>query len=188
MQIIAKMVEKEYNMDDSREGTFLRMNGNGSSVMSETHNGQAEEKLLQAWINMSLMIRGNRLVSAMSFNEIVVCRILHNRRLENGEPVTASELCQKMQLLKSQINKILTSMEKTGYLERVRSQNDRRKIEIRLTPAAEAVYEAEHARVMNIIGHVSQELGEEQSKKLTELLNRTVDSIEQLERRQSNER
>ena len=156
--------------------------------MNDAEVLKRREKLLEAWIDMSMAVRGNRLVSAFSFNEIVICRILYRRQQENGEPVTASELCQKMHLLKSQINRLLTSMEKAGFIERVRSQSDRRKVEIVLTPAAVAAYEAEHARVMHITGHVSEELGEKQTEMLTELINQMVVSIRRLERGQIDER
>ena len=38
---------------------------------------QIEEELLSAWMSMSLNIRGNRLLTSLSFNEIVVCSFLY---------------------------------------------------------------------------------------------------------------
>ena len=140
----------------------------------------AQEELLQAWIDMSLSIRGNRLVSGFSFNEIVVCRILYEREQSGGAPVTATELCRRMQLLKSQINKILTSMEKQGMLERVRSEHDRRKIELRLSPYAIKAYAAAHERILQIMGNVCARLGAEQAGHLTVLLRKAVCAIEQM--------
>lgn len=148
--------------------------------MNEQHSANAREELLQAWIDMSLMIRGNRLVSGFSFNEMIICRILYERRMENGTAVTATELCQRMQLLKSQINKLLTGMEKVGAIERIRSQNDRRKIEIRLTEEALAAYEQSHERILRIIGYVYDYMGASQADQLTILLKEAVTAIHQL--------
>ena len=116
-----------------------------------------QEELLQAWIDMSLRIRGNRLVSGFSFNEIVVCRLLYEQQIRGEKPLTAADLCRRMQLLKSQLNKILTSMEKQELIERVRCQNDRRKIEIRLKPGAEEIYIQAHERILKnvLFGHIS---------------------------------
>lgn len=139
-----------------------------------------QEQLLQAWLNMSLMIRGNRLLSGFSLNEMVVCRILYERKLSQGAAVTATELCQKMHLLKSQINKILTSMENAGVIERVRSEQDRRKIEICMKEEAVQVYEKEHARILRIMNHVCEQLGEDQAQALTVLLNEAVIAINRL--------
>lgn len=144
-----------------------------------------QEALLQAWIQMSLMVRGNRLVSGLSFNEIVICRILHQRQVMGGEPVTATELCKKMQLLKSQINKILTSMERSGLIERVRSQSDRRRIEIRLLPKAMETYQASHEGILDIMNHVCGRLGDENTRLLTSLLQEAVAAVDAIPRSES---
>ena len=145
--------------------------------MSDT-SVQAREALLQAWIDMSLRVRGNRLVSGLSFNEIVICRILYERQSKGEGPVTASELCRKMHLLKSQINKILTSMEKQGLIERVRSGNDRRKIEICLKPGTEKIYLEAHERILLIMEHVCEHMGAEHAHQLTVLLCEAVRSMD----------
>ena len=85
-----------------------------------------------------------------------------------------------MQLLKSQLNKILTSMEKQELIERVQSQDDRRKMEIRLKPGAEDIYLQAHERILKIMQHVCQNLGVEQSQQLTKLLHGAVQAIDQL--------
>ena len=139
-----------------------------------------QEELLEAWIDMSLRIRGNRMVSGFSFNEIVICRLLYEQQIKGGKPLTAADLCRRMQLLKSQLNKILTSMEKQELIERVQSQDDRRKMEIRLKPGAEDIYLQAHERILKIMQHVCQNLGVEQSQQLTELLHGAVQAIDQL--------
>ena len=145
--------------------------------MAQHIHGDAREQLLQAWLDMSMMIRGNRLVSGFSLNEMVICRILYDRRERGGEAVTATELCRRMQLLKSQINKILTAMEKSGAIERVRSESDKRKIEIRLCEKGVQQYEQEHARILKIIDHVRLSLGEENADQMTQLMNGTVKAV-----------
>ena len=146
----------------------------------EIRSGIHQEELLQAWIDMSLRIRGNRLVSGLSFNEIVICRILYMQQLEGGKPVTATDLCRRMHLLKSQINKLLTSMEKQGLVERVRSEQDRRKVELRLKPEAECVYLNAHEGIMKIMEHVCSTMGEKQAQQLAVLLREAVRSIDRM--------
>jgi len=148
--------------------------------MSQSVSTAIQEQLLQSWINMSLVIRGNRLVSGLSFNEMIICRILYEKRNTGQQTTTATELCQQMQLLKSQINKLLTTMERNGLIERKRSENDRRKIEIRLTDRAVALYTAEHARILQILRHVSDQLGAEQTETLAFLLKELVSAIREM--------
>ena len=142
--------------------------------MKDLRQGNPQEELLQSWIEMSLCIRGNRLVSGLSFNEIVICRLLYVNQIKGGQPLTATDLCKWMQLLKSQINKLLTTMEKRGLIERVRSENDRRKIEVHLRPEAQEVYLQAHEKIIKIMDHVCETLGDEQSRELTVLLRRAV--------------
>lgn len=149
-------------------------------MMMEQISAAYQEELLQAWIDMSLRIRGNRLVSGLSFNEIVICRILYEQQMQGGAAVSATDLCRRMQLLKSQINKLLTSMEKQGLIERVRSENDRRRMEIRLKPGAEQIYMTAHERILKIMGHVCDHLGEEQAQQLTVLLCEAVHAIDRM--------
>ena len=91
---------------------------------------QTREELLRAWMSLSAYIRGNRLLRELSMNEMLVCNLLYRRQEEGGPPVTATELCARTQLLKSQVNHILTAMESRGLIERARSQADRRVVSI----------------------------------------------------------
>ena len=75
---------------------------------------QTREELLRAWMSLSAYIRGNRLLRELSMNEMLVCNLLYRRQEEGGPPVTATELCARTQLLKSQVNHILTAMESRG--------------------------------------------------------------------------
>ena len=83
---------------------------------------QMQEALLQAWMAMEVCIRGNRLLSDLSMNEMLICNTLYARR--QGAPVTATELCAKTQLLKSQMNRVLNQMEFQGLIRRERSSSD----------------------------------------------------------------
>lgn len=139
-----------------------------------------QEELLQAWIDMSMRIRGNRLVSGFSFNEIIICRMLYQQQTQGGTPLTATDLCRRMQLLKSQVNKLLTNLERNGMIQRVRSERDRRKMEIRLRPGGEEAYLTAHKRIVKIMSYVIARLGRDDAQRLTALLGGAVQAIDQM--------
>jgi len=141
-----------------------------------------QEQLLSAWMRMSTFIRGNRILSELSFNEIMVCGLLQRQRDSGTSPLTATELCARTNLLKSQINHILTSLEGRGLIRRVRSIGDKRVIRIYLTEAGRELYEAEHARVMEILNQVYLELGQEKTRELTQLISRATDVVDDYQR------
>jgi DNA-binding MarR family transcriptional regulator len=139
------------------------------------------EKLLCAWMKMSLEIRSNRILSHLSFNEITVCNLL----LHSDRPLTASMLCRRMRLLKSQMNHLLTAMEQKGLIERSRSSTDRRNITVTLRQEALADYYADHERILAIAQAVAIRLGAEKTRALTDLLQEATTTVDKLTREES---
>lgn len=127
-----------------------------------------QEDLLYAWMEMSVFIRGNRILTDLSFNEVMICGMLY--RQKNNTPLTATELGERTNLLKSQINHILTDMEKRGLVQRTRSTADKRVVYVQLSEEGHVRYLQEHAKVMEILKEVHQELGSEKALELTNML------------------
>ena len=146
----------------------------------ETHNLQ--EALLHAWMQMSVFVRGNRLLTEFSFNEIMICGLLYRRQESGTTPLTATELGEQTNLLKSQINHILTQMEQRGWIERIRSTSDKRVIYVHLSELGRESYLKEHAKVLEILNIVHRELGSEKAQELTALLNQATSIVHAYER------
>ena len=141
---------------------------------------ETREDLLRAWMAMGAYIRGNRLLQDLSMNEMLVCNVLADQAPDQP-PVTATELCQRTQLLKSQINRILTSMEDRGLIQRTRSPEDRRVVYIRRREEALPRYQREHAHVLTVLEAVRAALGEEDTRQLTALIQRATAAVTQYE-------
>ena len=136
------------------------------------------EALMQAWLNMSLSIRVNRMLSRLSLNEIIICNILL-RAEAGGVFLTATDLCGKMHLLKSQMNKILIGMEKEGLIRRERSIEDQRKICIALQRENMDSYFEEHEQILSLLRAVENRLGPERTTELALLLEEAVCAVEE---------
>ncbi len=141
-------------------------------------NINIEENLLRAWMDMSMHVRGNRLLTGLSFNEIVVCSFLYRSMKDGDGMMTATDLCNHTKLLKSQLNKVLNMMEGKGLIERIRSDKDKRKIFLKLREESVSVYLNEHEKVMGIMHHIFVSMGEEKVKLLTELLEEAVEVVD----------
>ena len=63
-----------------------------------TTEHQLQEALLYAWMEMSVFIRGNRILADLSFNEVMICGMLSRRQAD--APLTATELGERTNLLK----------------------------------------------------------------------------------------
>ena len=130
------------------------------------------ERLLRAWLELTATLWSRDMVSGMTFNEAVICNLLfHRQDAADTPPITATALCEKTNIRKSQMNRILTSLEDRGYLLRQQSPEDRRQICLTLTPAGEAAYLSAHSRATRLLGAVVSEIGSETAELLTEKLN-----------------
>ena len=138
----------------------------------------AGERLLSAWLTLSSTLWNERIVTGMTFNEAFVCNLLS--RQDAAQPLTATDLCQRTKLLKSQMNKLLTTLENKGYITRTRSSEDKRVILIALTEAGEAAYLAEHAHVEAIVSQLIAQIGEDKAQALTQGINETVAALENI--------
>ncbi|MBQ2834581.1 MAG: MarR family transcriptional regulator [Clostridia bacterium] len=133
---------------------------------------QASNLLLDAWLNLSSILWNTRVVHSMTYNEAHIMGILHNHS-EEESPLTATDLIRRTRLLKSQMNKLLTTLEQSGFITRIRAQADKRMIYIRLTEAGAAAYREEHRGVEDILAKLIDRIGVERalavSRELTDI-------------------
>lgn len=118
----------------------------------------AGDTLLDAWLNLSSTLWNTRLVSSLTYNEAHVMGILLRHSTDN-QPLTATDLIRRTRLLKSQMNKLLTTLERQGFITRVRANEDKRLIHIHLTPEGEKAYREEHAGVEAILSQLIARIG-----------------------------
>ena len=139
------------------------------------------EELLTAWLRLGCIIDNQRLVTDLPFNEALVCGILFRA----GGPLTASDLCGRTRILKSQMNAILRSLERKGALSRRRSDEDRRQIELRLLPEGMARYQEGHRRIRTLASRLISEMGEEKIRTLLPLLRQAADSFDAMQQEET---
>lgn len=129
-----------------------------------------EEELLRAYINMSVNIKENRLLSDLSFNEIMVMNLIVE------EERSFKELEERLNILKSQLNRIINDLKAKGLVDTYIPLNDKRKLIIKKGNNIE-LYNTEHERMLRLMSLVKNKLGEADFKKLIELLNETTNVI-----------
>ena len=135
------------------------------------------EELLEAWLRLSCVIDNQRLAADFPFNEALVCGLL-----SQGGCRTASELCARTRILKSQMNAILRSLESQGVIARQRSQEDRRRVELQLLPAGLERYRASHQKALNTVDRLIGGMGEDKARQLLPLLRRAADAFDTMQK------
>ena len=127
----------------------------------------AGDRLLSAWLRLSSTLWNTRLVSSLTYNEAHVLGLLLRGR-DTRSPYTATDLIRRTHLLKSQMNKLLTTLEAKGFVARTRSEQDRRMIFISLTEEGEKAYRAEHVRIEALVGKLIERIGEDKAYTLAQ--------------------
>ena len=135
-----------------------------------------EEELLNAWLKMSLFVRGNRILDNISLNEMSVFNVIYDAS-KNGIDATFSYICKRTSMLKSQLNRVLGEMQKKNYIIAKKSTLDARSVIYIIDKNNESVYLEEHARVIRLVEKVVDKLGEDNALVFTKLLNDTTDLL-----------
>lgn len=142
---------------------------------------KAGEALVRAWLDLSSVVWNKRLVTGMTFNEALICGLVSQQEQERpGSPLTATELCGTTRLLRSQMNQLIGTLEKKGYILRERSQTDRRQIYIRLTDQGRTAYNGEHTGILAFTDKLVERLGESKTIETAQLVTDISQSIREI--------
>lgn len=128
------------------------------------------ERLLDAWLQVSAVIRNAKFVKELTYNESIICKLLLDDAEAGGEGLTATDLCRATQIKKSQMNRTLASMEESGLIVRSASAKDHRKQLVRIEPSQMSRFEIQHARIITFVNAVMEELGHARSLELMSAL------------------
>lgn len=139
------------------------------------------EQLLEVWLDISAVLRNDRLVNGLTFNETFICNILLRQKKKDPDIyLTAMDLCASTGILKSQMNRCLTSLEEKEMIERIRSEEDKRKIYIKFREEHDKLYREEHQHSLGITEKLIQEMGEEKVRQMIGLLNEVIPALKKI--------
>ena len=128
------------------------------------------EKVLNAWLKLSTVICNERMVSELPYNESLICGILHKNATEHPEnKITATELCEKTKIQKSQMNRILNTLEEKGLIFRKRSEKDKRQVFVSMNMENAGVYERQHKNILRVVDDIVEKAGKEKAEEIIQL-------------------
>ena len=128
------------------------------------------EKVLNAWLKLSTSICNERIVSELPYNESLICGILHENATEHPEEnLTATDLCEKTNIQKSQMNRILNALEEKGLIFRKRSEKDKRQVFVSFNMENAEVYERQHKNILRVVDDIIEKVGKEKADEIIQL-------------------
>lgn len=139
------------------------------------------EKLLDAWLKLTTAIINERVVSDLPYNESVICNILYRNHSNTPDrQVTATDLCRKMKMQKSQMNRTLSSMEEKQLISRERSAADKRQILVSLNLDQLEGYQRQHERILALIDRLLEKIGPEKAGDIVDMFTQIADTAEEI--------
>ena len=128
------------------------------------------EKVLNAWLKLSTSICNERIVSELPYNESLICGILHENATEHPEErMTATDLCEKTNIQKSQMNRILNALEEKKLIFRKRSEKDKRQVFVSFNMENAEVYERQHKNILRVVDEIVEKVGKEKAEEIIQL-------------------
>lgn len=141
----------------------------------------SSDDVLNAWLRLTTRINNPRMAGELPYNELLICGILYrNQKSSKPEYLTATDLCGRTRMLKSQMNRTLNSMEKKGLISRTRSRQDRRQVYITFNMERAEIYEKEHARILSCVDMLLEKVGRERAEEVVKLFTLISDMADEV--------
>ena len=125
-----------------------------------------EERMIDAWVLLASTIKENRFLDDFSFNEMMVLGIVYKHK-----NISFTNLCKETAMLKSLLNRTLTSLIDKNILEMKAFEGDKRKKIISFKDDKYDVYLKEHEKLVKVMTSIKNKIGLKKTEQLVESLN-----------------
>ncbi len=115
----------------------------------------------------------------MSIGEFCVMSIIHSEYNETGQKLTPTSLNDMLGTKKPATSRMLTVLEKKGYVEKTSDERDRRIYYLELTKKGNEILEREKSLFHDLINRISLRLGDEEIEQILQALTRLNDILEE---------
>ena len=139
-------------------------------------NKSHPEQLVKAWVKLSGMIKNTRITKGLVYNEATVMLLLYDKYKEDGKGVVSvKEIVAETNMLKSLVNRTVNSLEKKGFLERIKADSgDKRMVYVKCIEDKLDTFLKVHNGSIAVAEKIIGIIGEEDAKAFA----RIVDKIE----------
>lgn len=128
-----------------------------------THD-ELNENMIVGWVQLTGALKNTRITQGMMYNEAIVMLVAYNRYRQDGEGlVSFKELVARTKMLKSLVNRTISSLEQKGLLERCEGK-DKRTTFVRPVKEKLDAFLAVHNRSLALAQAIVDLIGEEDAQ------------------------
>lgn len=132
----------------------------------KTKKDEVSEDLVASWLKLSANLRSERIVNLLTFNETHICHLLIN------SDMTLKEIESETNLLKSLVNRCISSLKNKGYVEKFKKADNNKTVWVRLTNEGKSVFIEQHDHILLFVNKITEGLGMQETNTLAELMNK----------------
>ncbi|HEX3031047.1 MAG TPA: MarR family transcriptional regulator [Bacillota bacterium] len=130
-------------------------------------------KLLQAFLQFKKANWHHRSLAGFKPSEVTLLFVIRSGATPEAPHMTVSEISRRLHVTSPTVTQLITGLEAKGLVERNMDRRDRRAVLVRLTEAGEKITLKARQEMFASLSGLIDFLGEEESKHLVTLLNKT---------------
>ena len=119
-----------------------------------------------------------KIYQQLNINDLIVFKVLLDNE-EIDRLTQVKDLSEFMNISRPAVNTILNRLENRSLIERFRLKDDRKSVFVKLTKEAYDLYAVEKEKLYEFMSKIINSLGEDDSKKLIELLEKVNNIMEE---------
>ncbi len=121
-----------------------------------------EESLITAWVNITGVLKNNRITQGLNYNEAIVMNIAYHHYLK-GEDASFKTIAQTTKMLKSLVNRTIDALVRKNLLERCEGE-DKRTTFVRPVTENLEIFLKVHEQSLALARAAVEIIGEEDAK------------------------
>ena len=136
-------------------------------IKIKEHDKKTSDDLVNSWLKLGAILKNDRFVNMLSFNETHICNLLLEKDL------SLKEIEFKTNMLKSLVNRVINSLTEKSYVKKYKKEDNKKNVWVCLTKEGRDAYNIEHNSVLVFVDEITKNLGTEKIVTLTSLMNET---------------
>lgn len=120
----------------------------------------------------------DRAAAAFAKHDINFTQWIILTKLREGAAATAGDLCRTMMHDTGALTRVLDQLEELGYVQRERSQTDRRVVELHLTPAGRKRSQEFVPLVVDLLNEALADFSRVEFQELTRLMKKLIEGFQ----------
>ena len=132
-----------------------------------------EEKLLEAWVSLSSILKNNRITKGLMYNESIIMLLAYRKYQTSEEKkISLKEIIHTTNMQKSLVNRTVNALIDKNLLERVKSEGDKRIQYVQCVKENIETFLMVHKESLHIVSEIVSIIGEKDTDTFISIVNK----------------